>query len=217
MRGHDINFLALPCVVKALAGDTQFPEHFPAPWEGRWLLLNGQAWRRTSRRCSDASSVPWYLQKTNFSQAQGDDAQDGVHPPRNPPRPLMGSSWPGAWEARIAELFLEGLGLDPSNLPKQLSLPRLKESLFADTFAQKTQAESCEIFGELDACVTPVLTLEDISQLLSNRMCSSFITDQQQVTAPVSVPFFPKTPACLFHRDCGPRRTLGRSTQKIWI
>lgn len=108
----------------------------------------------------------------------------------------------GAFEAHLYELFLRGLGLDPSKLPKQLNgpdWPRLK-TLFADVFAKKTQAEWCKVFGELDACVTPVLTAEDISQLAKEEMGTSFITDQQQVIAPMPVPFFSKTPTSVLPR-----------------
>lgn len=44
---------------------------------------------------------------------------------------------------------------------------------------------------ELDACVTPLLTAEDFSQLLKSKM-GALTTDPQQVMAPMPVPLFPK-------------------------
>lgn len=94
--------------------------------------------------------------------------------------------------------MLKGLRLNPLQLPRKLSVPdwpRLK-TLFADVSAKKTQAEWYEIFADLEACVTPVLTLDDISQLLKKKTeNTSFITDRQEVIAPMPVPFLSKTPA----------------------
>ena len=58
-------------------------------------------------------------------------------------------------------LLLAGLGL--SDLPEQMdrtSWPLLRKT-FADTFLSRTRDEWAEVFEGTDACVTPVLTLEE--------------------------------------------------------
>lgn len=216
-RGHDINFLALSGVLSTFGRKHEkpyVPPSFLASSAGGFLGALGtvmalferaQSGRRQTvdanviESTAYASSVLWYLQEmNNLNGVKVDNILDGSVPFYDTYRTSDGKFMAvGAFEGHLYELFLKGLGLDPSKLPKQLSLPnwpRLK-TLFADIFAKKTQAEWCKVFGELDACVTPVLTVEDISQLVKEEMGTSFITDQQQVIAPMPVPFFSKTPA----------------------
>ncbi|XP_070275290.1 alpha-methylacyl-CoA racemase-like isoform X1 [Myotis yumanensis] len=216
-RGHDINFLALSGVLSTFGRKHEkpyVPPSFLASSAGGFLGAFGTVMALFERAQSGrgqtvdanviestayASSALWYLQKmNNFKGVKVDHLLDGSAPFYGTYRTSDGKFMAvGAVEAHLYELFLKGLGLDPSQLPTQLSWPdwpRLK-TLFADIFAKKTQAEWCKVFGELDACVTPVLTAEDISQLAKEEMGTSFITDQQQVIAPMPVPFFSKTPA----------------------
>ncbi|XP_036270307.1 alpha-methylacyl-CoA racemase-like [Pipistrellus kuhlii] len=101
----------------------------------------------------------------------------------------------GAVEAHLYALFLKGLCLDPSKLPKPLSSPDWprRKTLFADILAKETQTEWCKVFGKLGPCVTPVLTAEDISQLVKEVMGTSFISDQLHVWPPCQFHFFPKS------------------------
>ncbi|XP_054578662.1 alpha-methylacyl-CoA racemase-like [Eptesicus fuscus] len=216
-RGHDINFLALSGVLSTFGRKHEkpyAPPNFLASSAGGFLGALGTVMALFERARSGkgqtvdanviestayASSVLWYLQRMDYGNgAKGDNLHDGGAPFYDTYQTSDGKFMAvGAIEAHLYELFLKGLGLDPSKLPQQLSSPdwpRLR-TLFAGLFAKKTQAEWCKVFGELDACVTPVLTAEDISQLVKEEMSTSFITDQQQVVAPRPVPFFSRTPA----------------------
>ncbi len=67
----------------------------------------------------------------------------------------------GALEPQFYALLLAGLGL--SDLPEQMdrtSWPLLRKT-FADTFLSRPRDEWAEVFEGTDACVTPVLTLEE--------------------------------------------------------
>ncbi|XP_019655431.1 alpha-methylacyl-CoA racemase isoform X1 [Ailuropoda melanoleuca] len=101
----------------------------------------------------------------------------------------------------LLELFYltkikRGLGLRHDELPPQMSMsdwPEMKKR-FADVFARKTKAEWCQIFDGTDACVTPVLTFEEVAHHDHNKERGSFITDEQGVS-PRPAPLLSDTPA----------------------
>ncbi|MFC3894325.1 CaiB/BaiF CoA transferase family protein [Lentzea rhizosphaerae] len=67
----------------------------------------------------------------------------------------------GSLEPQFYALLVAGLGL--SDLPDQMdraSWPLLRK-MFAEAFLSRTRDEWAEVFGDTDACVTPVLTLEE--------------------------------------------------------
>lgn len=103
----------------------------------------------------------------------------------------------GAIEPQFYTLLLKGLGLKSEELPSQMSIedwPEMKKK-FADVFAKKTKAEWCQIFDGTDACVTPVLTLEEALHHQHNRERGSFITDEEQHASPRPAPQLSRTPA----------------------
>jgi alpha-methylacyl-CoA racemase len=71
----------------------------------------------------------------------------------------------GAIEPQFYAAMLKGLGVKASELPgdrdKREDWPVLKE-FFTKTFKSKTRAEWEDIFDGTDACVTPVLTHQDL-------------------------------------------------------
>ncbi|WP_285647270.1 CaiB/BaiF CoA-transferase family protein [Lentzea sp. NBRC 102530] len=71
----------------------------------------------------------------------------------------------GSLEPQFYALLLAGLGLVAADLPAQMdrdSWPLLRKT-FAEAFLTRTRDEWSEVFGATDACVTPVLTLEEAS------------------------------------------------------
>jgi alpha-methylacyl-CoA racemase len=69
----------------------------------------------------------------------------------------------GSLEPQFYALLLSGLGLSASDLPEQMdraSWPLLRKT-FAETFLSRTRDEWAAVFEASDACVTPVLTLEE--------------------------------------------------------
>lgn len=72
----------------------------------------------------------------------------------------------GAVEPQFYANLLEGLGLDPAELPAQMdesSWPALRQR-FADVVATRTREEWTAVFSTLDACVTPVLALDEVAE-----------------------------------------------------
>jgi alpha-methylacyl-CoA racemase len=72
----------------------------------------------------------------------------------------------GAVEGRFYEAFVRGLQLDPTSLPDQNEKeqwPKLR-ARFAEIFLSKTRDEWSAIFIGKDACVSPVLDLDEVGQ-----------------------------------------------------
>lgn len=89
------------------------------------------------------------------------------------------------------------MGLDDSNLPGQMSFsdwPAMK-NMFADLFSKKTQAEWCEIFDDVDACVTPVLAFDAAASHPHNKERGSFLKNDQEEISPRPAPLLSRTPA----------------------
>lgn len=94
-------------------------------------------------------------------------------------------------------VFVAGLELDAAALPDQMSIddwPQLTK-IFTDRFASKTRAEWSEIFDGTDACVTPVLTFEEVSSHPHNRERASFVEDAGGQESPRPAPVLSRTPA----------------------
>lgn len=70
-------------------------------------------------------------------------------------------------------LSVSGLGLKLEDTPQFFDWNILRKQL-TDAFASKTQKEWCEIFDNVDACVTPILTPEEAFQYEHNRVRGTF-------------------------------------------
>ena len=71
----------------------------------------------------------------------------------------------GALEPQFYAALLAGLGLDPAELPAQYSpegWPVLR-ARFTELFAGRTRDEWAAVFEGTDACVTPVLALDEVA------------------------------------------------------
>ena len=100
----------------------------------------------------------------------------------------------GAIEARFYAEFLSGLGLDPKTLPKQhdrTGWPHLRET-FAARIKSKPRDAWAEIFAVTDACVTPVLSLDEVA-LHPHMAARVTLETRDGVTAPAPAPRFSRT------------------------
>ncbi|ASR39262.1 carnitine dehydratase [Prauserella marina] len=71
----------------------------------------------------------------------------------------------GALESQFYAELLAGLGLDPADLPAQLDRdgwPTLRAT-FTAAFLTRTRDEWSKVFADVDACVTPVLSLDEVA------------------------------------------------------
>ncbi len=70
----------------------------------------------------------------------------------------------GAIEPQFYAAMLDGLGLDPADLPEQDNVsgwPKLKQ-VFTEAFAKHDRDHWARVFAGSDACVTPVLSFSEV-------------------------------------------------------
>ncbi|CAH1388480.1 unnamed protein product [Nezara viridula] len=176
--GHDINFLALSGVLSLLGWNGKHPTppcnilgDFAA---GSVLCALGivmALFERTrtgkgqvvdlsiTRGCSYLASWIFATKDSLWSDQRGRNLLDGGTYLYNTYETKDGK-WMavGALEKKFYDNVLIGLGL------KEEDCPYFSEngfSIFTRIFKEKTQAEWIKIFKNLDACVTPVLSLEE--------------------------------------------------------
>jgi alpha-methylacyl-CoA racemase len=104
----------------------------------------------------------------------------------------------GAVEPQFYALLLDGLGLDPSSLPSQFdkrSWPEVK-ARFKAIFASRTRSAWEEIFDGSDACVFPVLSIDEAPRhpVLTER---GVYVDDGGLIQPAPVPRFSRTQATI--------------------
>ena len=100
----------------------------------------------------------------------------------------------GALEPQFWAALVQTLGLD--DLPAQydrLGWPVLRSRL-TQTFALRTRDEWAVVFGDVDACVTPVLDLQE-ARAHPHLVARSTIVDVAGLPQPAPAPRFSRTPA----------------------
>ncbi|KAF6028965.1 AMACR [Bugula neritina] len=100
----------------------------------------------------------------------------------------------GALEPQFYSILLEALGLDEDEYSQFGDWTALREK-FTNTFATKTQSEWAVVFAGKDACVTPVVELEDAHKQSYNRHL--FVRDDAGRYQPTPAPVLSRTPAHL--------------------
>lgn len=85
----------------------------------------------------------------------------------------------GAIEPQFYAALLHGLGIDAAGMPQQMDQSQWAATAarFTGIFASKTRAEWCEIFDGTDACVAPILNLDEAGDHPHNRARGLLIPD----------------------------------------
>lgn len=114
----------------------------------------------------------------------------------------------GAIESKFYSALLVGLGLSSDELPAQLDRSRWAEVKlrFAAIFATRSRDEWEEVFRDLDACVTPVLSPREAARHPYNTSRDVFALDGP--VQPLPAPRFSATPASIRQ----PPRAAGAGT-----
>jgi len=104
----------------------------------------------------------------------------------------------GAVEPRFYAALLAGLGLDPAALPKQYDRQRWPEMKrrFAEVIHRRSLAEWIKVFDGTDACVAPVLTLDEALDHPHLRARRTYV-EFDGVTQPAPAPRFSRTPGAI--------------------
>ena len=104
----------------------------------------------------------------------------------------------GALEPQFFMGLLMGLGIDPGSVPLQFDpsgWPVLRERL-AVAFRTRTRDEWEQVFSSMDACVAPVLTMEEAARHPHNAARGTFL-EVGGITQPAPAPRFGRTPAAV--------------------
>ncbi len=100
----------------------------------------------------------------------------------------------GSIEARFYQEMIKGIGLAEQDLPKQHDRKRWPElrGLIGTAIKGKTRDEWAAVFGGTDACVTPVLSLDEVANdpHMAHRKTLATVDG---VTAPEPAPRFSRT------------------------
>ena len=102
----------------------------------------------------------------------------------------------GAIEGRFYAHLLEGLGLDPSSLPQQNDRKFWPEMTrrFTEVFKTRTRDEWTAVFKGKDACVAPVLELNEVGKHPHNRE-RGLLMSIDGLSLPAPAPRLSRTPA----------------------
>ncbi|NWW93296.1 AMACR racemase, partial [Rhynochetos jubatus] len=235
--GHDINYLALSGVLSKLGrkGENPYaPVNLLADFAGGGVMcamgIVTALYERTRSgkgQIIDASMVEGVAYLSSFlwksqnlglwNRPRGENLLDSGAPFYETYKTSDGKFVAvGAIEPQFYEQLIKGLGLDSDKLPSQLSFsdwPEMKKK-FASVFAQKTQAEWCSIFDGTDACVTPVLSFDDVASHQHNKQRSSFIKNDQEEISPRPAPLLSRTPAV---PSCKRDPFIGEHTEEILL
>ena len=100
----------------------------------------------------------------------------------------------GAIESKFYSALLVGLGMKEDELPPQNDTDRWPEirATFAALFKQRTRDEWTEVFAGSDACVSPVLDLDEVAEFAPNR-ARDLMVDVGGMMQPAPAPRFAET------------------------
>ncbi len=120
----------------------------------------------------------------------------------------------GPIEQRFYAELLAGLELDPASLPHQYDTTRWPEMIerFAEVFKTRTRDQWTTVFKGKDACVAPVLNLDEVAEHPHNKE-RGIIIDIDGVPQPAPAPRLSRTPGEA-HKAKGPK---GADTEEMLL
>lgn len=222
--GHDINYLALTGTLRSIArrGETPVPPlNLVGDYGGGGMLLFGGILtalyeRQTSGRGQviDAAMVDgasllmsgvWNrVASGDWNSEPGTNSIDSGAPFYNVYRTSDGEYMAvGSIEPQFYSRLLDGLGVREADRPEQhdQSAWETTKNQFSEIFLSQTRDHWSQVFENLDACVSPVLSLEEATNAphITSRRTLRRIEDHIE---PAAAPLFSRTP--LLQPDSGP-------------
>ena len=102
-----------------------------------------------------------------------------------------------------------GLNLDAEEYPQRGDQSKLRQA-FQEVFKTRTRDEWSEVFSNMDACVQPILELEEAEQHPHNRASTTFLPNPHTGgDEPAPAPRLSRTPGV---GEVGPRPAMGQHT-----
>ncbi|XP_008553437.1 alpha-methylacyl-CoA racemase [Microplitis demolitor] len=214
MAGHDINFLALSGLLSFFgrSDDKPLPPvNFAADFAGGGLIcalgIILALYERTESKLGqviDASMVEgsayvgsWLFRSKNipglWGRPRGKNILDtGTHFYDTYETSDGKYLAVGALEPHFYAILLQKLGLSDEDLPQFDKFQENRKKL-TKIFKSKTQKEWTEIFDGTDACVTPVLSVQEVHKHPHNQQRQSFVRENKTIV-PKPSPRLSRTP-----------------------
>lgn len=227
LAGHDINYIALAGVLDAVGpkgGAPVAPLNLIGDFAGGALylalgLVAALLEARTSGKGQVIDAAMFdgavnlmtmhhgYRQAGIWASARGSNAVDGGSPYYTTYRTLDGKYVAvGAVEMRFYRELVERLGLAGESLPDRED-PTQWDALrqrFATLFESKTRDEWARLFADGDACVSPVLDMQE-SMAHPHAVARRNFSHTGGVSEPTPAPKFSRTPSSVRHPPVDPR------------
>ncbi|MBL6080902.1 CoA transferase [Belnapia sp. T18] len=215
--GHDIDYIALTGALHAIgrAGERPVPPlNLVGDYGGGGMLLalgllaamleakgsgRGQVVDAAMVDGAALLMAPIYAAKARgrWSQERGSNMLDGAAPWYDTYECADGRSIAvGPIEPQFFALMCEKLGLDPGRFPDRMSpaaWPALKGELIA-IFRGRTRDDWAALFEGTDACIAPVLDMDEAPRHPHNQARGTFLA-RDGVVQPAPAPRFSRTPA----------------------
>ncbi len=121
----------------------------------------------------------------------------------------------GAIEPQFYAELLRGLELDPDAMPHQMdreAWPKTRK-VFAERFRSRTRDQWCAVFDGTDACVAPVLDLDEAPRHPHNVERSMFVPGPNGARLPAPAPRLSRTPG----QAAGDAPVPGRNNREIFL
>lgn len=235
--GHDINYIALAGALAAIGpkgGAPAVPLNLVGDFAGGSLYLAMgllaallDARQSGEGQVVDAAMVDGvaslltmhigYRQAKFWNLERGTNSVDGGAPWYTT-YPTSDGRWMavGAVEKRFYREFIDKLGLDPKALPGQYDEKRWDElrAILGAEFLKKTRAEWEQVFEGSDACVSPVLDMDEAPLHPAARTRKTYL-DLGGVMEPAPAPRFSRTPAAVKNAPPDPKE-MTASTLSRW-
>jgi alpha-methylacyl-CoA racemase len=215
--GHDINYISLTGTLSAIGprdGAPVVPLNLVGDFGGGALYLalgllaalheakaSGKGQVVDAAMVDGAASLMTlhfgYLQAGFWRNARGENAVDGGSPYYTTYPTQDGKYMAvGAVEKRFYDMLLQRLGLAGAGLPDQNDRGRWDElrARLAQVFASKTREEWTRVFEGSDACVSPVLDMEECVSDPHIAARGTFVRRDGAIE-PGPAPRFSRTPA----------------------
>ncbi|KAK3584848.1 hypothetical protein CHS0354_027589 [Potamilus streckersoni] len=119
----------------------------------------------------------------------------------------------GALEPQFFQDLIKGLGFKPKEI-SQLSNPEEMRKKFQDIFLTKTRDEWVKVYKDLDACVAPVLEMDEAAKHDHNQTNNTFVRNEKNELEPGPAPKLSRTPADPIMED---QPVTGQNTTEVLL
>lgn len=225
MAGHDINYVAMSGILSLLSKDNHPPTppvNLLADFAGGSLLCalgivlalfertkSGKGQVIDNSMTEGVSYIATWLFKSRnlpiWMGKAGNNILDGGYAYYYTYETKDGKFMAvGAIEPQFYSNLIKGLNLDETEYPQIGDAEKCKKK-FQEVFLTRTQEEWCELFENIDACVTPVLEFDNVDKYKYYSSGTSYFRDNDNLIVPTPAPKLTRTPGISVSKNSLPK------------